>query len=195
MVAGGIGNTASSPSRFAAGSDAQAQNDGAFVWGDDSTVSRIASTNNNSVTMRAPGGFQFYTSSSGRAGAGVYIPPGGNSWISVSDRNAKKGFAPVDCEGVLDKLARIPIEQGHYKWEADNGTPNIGPMAQDFKAAFYPGRDDTGISTMEFDGVELAAIEGLNRKLNEKGAEIQELKQSVAQPREPVAQLTQAKSH
>ena len=37
-----------------------------------------------------------------------------------------------------------------------------GAMAQDFKAAFYPGRDDKSISTLEFDGVELAAIQGLN---------------------------------
>jgi len=55
--------------------------------------------------------------------------------------------------------------------------PNIGPMAQDFKKAFYPGRDDRGITTLEFDGVELAAIQGLNQKLNEKDAEIQTLKQ------------------
>ena len=48
-------------------------------------------------------------------------------------------------------------------------------MAQDFKAAFYPGRDK-GISTLEFDGVELAAIQGLNQKLNEKDAEIQDFK-------------------
>jgi hypothetical protein len=52
--------------------------------------------------------------------------------------------------------------------------PNIGPMAQDFKAAFYPGRDNKGISTLEFDGVELAAIQGLNQKLEEKTARIQE---------------------
>jgi uncharacterized coiled-coil protein SlyX len=49
-------------------------------------------------------------------------------------------------------------------------------MAQDFKKAFYPGRDDRGISTLEFDGVELAAIQGLNQKLNEKDAQIQTLK-------------------
>ena len=38
-------------------------------------------------------------------------------------------------------------------------------MAQDFKAAFYPGTDDKSITTLEFDGVELAAIQGLNQKL------------------------------
>jgi hypothetical protein len=54
--------------------------------------------------------------------------------------------------------------------------PNIGPMAQDFKHAFYPGRDDKGITTLEFDGVELAAIQGLNQKLEQKETEITELK-------------------
>jgi uncharacterized coiled-coil protein SlyX len=76
----------------------------------------------------------------------------------------------------LDKLAAIPIQQWNYKWESDKDVPNIGPMAQDFKKAFYPGRDDRGISTLEFDGVELAAIQGLNQKLNEKDAQIQTLK-------------------
>jgi hypothetical protein len=44
-----------------------------------------------------------------------------------------------------------------------------------------PGRDDKSISTLEFDGVELAAIQGRNQKLEEqtkeKNAEIQNLKQ------------------
>ena len=38
-------------------------------------------------------------------------------------------------------------------------------MAQDFKAAFYPGRDDKSITTLEADGVALAAIQGLNEKV------------------------------
>ena len=86
---------------------------------------------------------------------------------------------------VLDKLAAIPIQQWNYKWEKDGDAPNIGPMAQDFKRAFFPGRDDKGISTLEFDGVELAAIQGLNRKLEaqmkDKDAEIQSLKAKAAQ--------------
>jgi uncharacterized coiled-coil protein SlyX len=50
-------------------------------------------------------------------------------------------------------------------------------MAQDFKGAFYPGRDDKSITTLEFDGVELAAIQGLNRKIEEKNAEIGKLEE------------------
>ena len=62
-------------------------------------------------------------------------------------------------------------------------------MAQDFKSAFYPGRDDKTISMLEFDGVALAALQGLNRKLEEKDAEIQALKQSVAELKQLVSQL------
>jgi hypothetical protein len=72
---------------------------------------------------------------------------------------------PVDYQAVLSKLARVPVEQWNYKWEADGEVPNLGPMAQDFKGAFYLGRDDKSISTLEFDGVELAAIQGLNEKV------------------------------
>jgi hypothetical protein len=100
---------------------------------------------------------------------------------------------PVDCQAVLEKLAAIPIQQWNYKWEKDSDVPNIGPMAQDFKHAFYPGRDDKGIGTLEFDGVELAAIQGLNQKLNEKDAEIQDLKQSVADLKKLVQSLAEKK--
>jgi TolA-binding protein len=54
-------------------------------------------------------------------------------------------------------------------------------VAQDFKPAFYPGRDDKSITTLEFDGVALAAIQGLNQKLEDqleqKQTEITELQQ------------------
>lgn len=175
-IPGGYENLASAAYALAAGQNAQATNTGALVWSDDSSSSAFTSTNNNSFSARAAGGFQFYTTSSGRGGAGLYVAPGGNSWVTISDRNAKKDFAPVNYQAVLDKLAEVPIEQWHYQWESDRDTPNIGPMAQDFIHAFYPGRDDKGISTLEFDGVELAAIQGLNQKLAEKDAEIADLK-------------------
>ncbi len=105
---------------------------------------------------------------------------GSGGWVNSCDRNAKKNFQPVDTVAVLDKLAAIPIQRWNYKWEEDTAVPNIGPMAQDFIHAFYPGRDDKGISTLQFDGVELAAIQGLNQKLEQqskaKDEEIQDLK-------------------
>jgi len=110
--------------------------------------------------------------------------------VVVSDRNAKKNFQSVDTVAMLEKLAAIPIERWNYQWEKDSDVPHLGPMAQDFKGAFYPGRDDKTISMLEFDGVALAALQGLNQKLEEKDVEIQALKQSVAELKQLVSQLT-----
>jgi hypothetical protein len=164
-IAMGYSTVTSNRYSMAAGAYATAAHIGSFVWGD-STVAGIASTNANSVTMRASGGYRLFSNSG--ATAGVFLAPGGTSWSSISDRNAKKNFAPVDGKDILQKLAAIPVQQWNYKWESDDATPNIGPMAQDFKGAFYPGRDDKAITTQEFDGVELAAIQGLDRKVEEQ---------------------------
>jgi Chaperone of endosialidase len=168
MVPGGANNIASGSYSFAAGYDAFAVNNGAFVWAD-SVNSILTSTNDNSVTMRASGGYRLFSNSG--ATAGVFLAPGGASWASVSDRNAKKNIRAVNDEEILDKLSRVPVEQWNYKSESDHATPNLGPMAQDFKAAFYPGRDNRSITTLEFDGVELAAIQGLNEKLEVRSQE------------------------
>jgi hypothetical protein len=189
-VPGGILNSASGSYCFAAGYQAQAIHQGAFVWADTSGGS-LSSTAANQFTARASGGVRFFSNSG--ATAGVSLAPGGTSWATISDRNAKKNFTPVSAEKILGKLAAMPIEQWNYKWEPDNATPNIGPMAQDFVKAFYPGRDDKSITTLEFDGVELAAIQGLNQKLNDKDAEIQELKQSVAELKKLVQSLAEKK--
>ena len=44
----------------------------------------------------------------------------------------------------------------------------MGPMAQDFYAAFGLGSGDTTITSLDPDGVALAAIQGLNQKLTEE---------------------------
>ena len=54
---------------------------------------------------------------------------------------------------------------------------HIGPMAQDFHAAFQlDGADDKHISVVDEGGVALAAIQGLNQKLEEQRAENADLK-------------------
>ncbi len=174
-IPGGWENTATSHA-FAAGRRAKANHQGAFVWGD-STAADITSTSANSVTMRAAGGYRLFSNAA--TNAGVSLAAGGTAWAVISDRNVKKDFAPVDGIDILKKLAAIPITRWHYKWEQSDTTPHIGPMAQDFKAAFYPNRDDKSITTQEADGVALAAIQGLNQKLEEQKAENIGLKQRL----------------
>ncbi len=192
-VAGGNGNTASGEGSFAAGSQAHAGHNGSFVWADNNSPFTFSSTTANQFRVRATGGVAFVTAidGSGNVMSGVHLLSGDTAWSSISDKNAKKNFQPVDGKAILDKLAAIPVEKWNYKWEADTNTPHIGPMAQDFKGAFYPGRDDKSISTLEFDGVELAAIQGLNEKMETRShddeinirkleAENAELKQRLA---------------
>jgi hypothetical protein len=194
-IPGGYNNLATNAS-FAAGSNAKADDPGSFVWADSSTPD-FHSTAANQFAVRCTGGAKFVTAidGSGAQTAGVRLLAGDTAWSSISDKNAKKNFQPVDSKVVLEKLAAIPVQNWNYKWEADTEPPHLGPMAQDFKAAFYPGRDDKSISTLEFDGVELAAIQGLNQKLNERDAEIQQLKQSVLELKQMVSQLTEEKSN
>lgn len=167
MVVGGYSNKVTAAYSLAAGSRAQATHPGSFVWSDNATTSPFYSSNNNQFAVRCFGGALFVTGGTLDKPVGVKLDSGATSWSALSDRNAKKNFQPVDGKEVLAKLIKMPIQKWNYTAEPDEATPHIGPMAQDFKPAFYPGRDDKGISTLEFDGVELAAIQGLNQKLEE----------------------------
>jgi hypothetical protein len=77
-----------------------------------------------------------------------------------SDRNKKENFAEVDARQILEKVANLPIQQWNYIAD-DSKVPHIGPMAQDFYAAFNIGADDKHIATVDADGVALAAIKAL----------------------------------
>lgn len=80
-----------------------------------------------------------------------------------SDRNLKENFAAIDQKTVLQRLASLPISTWNFI-ENDNKTKHMGPMAQDFYAAFGLGADDKHISTVDADGVAFAAIQELNNR-------------------------------
>ena len=87
------------------------------------------------------------------------------TFVSASDRNLKENFRPTDPREVLNKVTALPISSWNYKDDASSR--HLGPMAQDFHAAFGVGPDDRHIATVDADGVALAAIQGLNQKLEE----------------------------
>jgi len=208
-IAMGVGTTASGNTSTAMGTYAQAVNDFSFVWSDYQGgmmgPSYFASTANNQFSVRASGGVRFVTGGTGMTLDGQRVLTNGASgvsltgtFVSVSDRNVKKDFAAVDSVGILEKLAAMPVTQWHYQWEDAGVTPHIGPMAQDFKAAFYPGTDDKSITTLEFDGVELAAIKGLNEKVDSEvsalragNAELKQQNDALAQKLDALEKLVQ----
>jgi hypothetical protein len=172
-VSGGSGNRASeSFATVPGGVRAFATNSGAFVWsGDDSEDTR--SFGNNTFTVRAEGGVRFY-SANGPA-TGVSLAAGSGTWTSLSDRDAKENFEQVDGTAILAKVAAMPVMTWNYKTQKAD-IRHIGPMAQDFKKAFGIGETDTGITTVDADGVALAAIQGLIEELKARDKTIEELK-------------------
>jgi hypothetical protein len=99
------------------------------------------------------------------------------TFVSASDRNTKENFKPVDPRAVLAKVVALPLSEWNYK--SDTASRHLGPMAQDFYAAFGVGPDDKHIATVDADGVALAAIQGLNQKLEQKETEITDLKRRL----------------
>jgi trimeric autotransporter adhesin len=168
-IPGGESNTVSADYAFAAGRHAHAAHQGAFVWSD-STGTTFASTNNNEFAARAHGGVRFQTG----AGTGVKLSPGSGSWASLSDRNAKTHFASVNTREILGRVATLPLSTWSYKAQ-DKSVRHIGPVAQDFRAAFDVGEDERTITTVDADGVALAAIQALNDIVKEKDAAISQL--------------------
>ena len=174
-VPGGAGNLASGNYSLAAGRGAIAQYAGSFVWGD-STAALIASTAANQFIARAAGGVTFYSDAA--ATVGVRLPAGGAGWSGVSDRNLKENARPADSAAVLERAAALPISTWNLKTQ-DAGVRHMGPMAQDFHAAFGVGEDATHIGYGDADGVALAAIQGLYARLRKLEAENRDLRQRL----------------
>lgn len=98
---------------------------------------------------------------------GVPVPQGQEfcgSACPISDREQKENFTPIDASEVLDRVADLEITSWNYTAEGTS-VRHLGPMAQDFKAAFGLGSTDKAIFLVDADGVALTAIQALNREL------------------------------
>jgi len=105
-----------------------------------------------------------------------------------SDRNVKQDFSPVSQAEILEKVAQLPISEWSYKQDA--ATRHIGPMGQDFYSIFNIGTDEKHIAPIDEGGVALAAIQGLNQKLEQKETEIIELKARLERLEQLMSQQT-----
>lgn len=163
-IPGGTQNTASGSCSFAAGTQAQANHDGSFVWADPGTAG-FASTDTNQFLIRASGGVGIGTASPGfplEMASGAHVTTGG-TWTNASDRNLKEHFTPVDRQALLENIAELSIERWNYKNENES-VQHIGPVAQDFYALFGVGGNDKSISSIDPAGIALAAIQELHRQ-------------------------------
>jgi hypothetical protein len=131
----------------------------------------------NTITFVTTGNERMRLEASGNLGVGTNNPSEklhivGNILATGtitpnSDRNAKTDIKPVDPTAILERVSKMPIQQWRFKTETDD-VKHIGPMAQDFRSAFGLGAHATAIATVDADGVALAAIQGLNQKLEQQ---------------------------
>src|SRR5262249_39989100 len=98
-----------------------------------------------------------------------------------SDRAAKREFSTVDGDRVLKQLSGLPITEWSYREEP--GVRHVGPMAQDFKTSFGVGGDDRVIHGVDANGVALAAIQALERRVSILERESRELREENARLR------------
>lgn len=116
----------------------------------------------NSFNVRATGGVKFVTgyTPSGKQ-LGVVLNAASSSWSVLSDRDSKDHVVAVDGVHVLETLVhKVPISTWSY--EGDESVRHMGPMAQDFFDAFRLGDSRRHISSIDADGVAMAALQGLH---------------------------------
>ena len=108
--------------------------------------------------------------------------PGYSGWSCTSDREAKENFVAANGEEILARLVAMPLYSWNYKG-VDPALRMLGPTAQDFDAAFGLANADKTIAGGNVDGVALAAIQGLNAKLEtmlaQRDAEIRALRDEL----------------
>ena len=119
------------------------------------------------------------------AGEAFNVDPNGNMTLAgtlteSSDANLKENFQKVEGREVLDRLAAVPIRTWNFKKDKAE-VRHMGPVAQDFHAAFGLSGDPQHIAPLDANGVALAAIQELDRSVQEKRSEIEALKKHNAE--------------
>lgn len=163
----GTNVVASANYSVAMGKEVSAGHNGSFCLGDEEFGNTLTSSTTNQMNMRFKNGYRLFTNSGSTVG--VQVAAGGNSWATISDRRKKENFQGVDGESFLKKIAQMPLSSWNYIGQDKKVFRHYGPMAQDFFAAF--GHDgigtignDTTIASADIDGVNLIAIQALEKR-------------------------------
>ncbi len=140
---------------------------GTMVMGDESTTDSVRNQADNEFRARYNGGFRLRVSTAANGntpGAGgnvgcdltVAVP----TWTCASSRTVKQAFEDVDGDYVLARIAATPVTT----WEMIGDSTHIrhmGPVAEDFHAAFGLGLGPTAIGLGDIDGVNFAGVKAL----------------------------------
>ncbi|HET7233759.1 MAG TPA: tail fiber domain-containing protein [Longimicrobium sp.] len=180
---------------------------GTMAMGDESTTDSVRNQADNEFRIRYNGGIRLRVSTAANGntpGAGgnvgcdltVAVP----SWTCASSRTLKENFVAVDGEDVLTRIRGIPITTWNMTG-ADQNVRHLGPVAEDFYHAFPLGLGETTIGLGDIDGVNLAGVKALEartthlqQQLDQRTAEVTQLRGELAELRAQVQALAAAQS-
>ncbi|NOT52166.1 MAG: hypothetical protein HOP10_12910 [Chitinophagaceae bacterium] len=158
--------------------------EGALIIGDNSTTTVLASAIPNSFRARFDGGYRFFTSAAATTAESCLLAAGTNAWSTTSDVRLKENFEKINGEDFLKKISAMNLTSWNYKKQDASKFRHYGPMAQDFYAAF--GKDkygtignDTTINSADFDGVNLIAIQALEKRTSLQKTETEKITSSL----------------
>jgi hypothetical protein len=179
-VPGGLLNEAAGTHSLAAGQRAHVspEHTGAFLYAD-SIAADFNSAAADEFAVRATGGVRFVTGvdGEGTSTTGAILPAGSGAWSSLSAQWAKAGVRPVDPPAVLALVTELPVSTWYYR-EQDASVQHMGPMAEDF-AVFGLGDEEGYISSVDADGISLAAIQGLHALVEEQGLSLADQEERI----------------
>jgi hypothetical protein len=190
-IGGGRDNIAQGDYSVAAGRRAHASTTGSFIFADSQNFDFGPSVS-NFFGVRATGGVGLTIAIDPTTGGVTQfcnlLPPIA-SWSCTSDRDAKENFVAADGKDILQRLVAMPLFSWNFKG-ADPTIRSLGPTAQDFYAAFSLGKNDKTIANVNLEGVALAAIQGLNAKVDEQQREIADLRRVLLELRSAIEVTT-----
>jgi trimeric autotransporter adhesin len=186
--------TASGSYSTAMGVRARAGHAGSFVWssstaGEGLPADSLVSSAIGQFSLRAVGGIRMFTNES--MTSGMILGAGSSTPSAVSDRHRKENFAALDGEDVLLRLRQVPVTSWNYIAEGAH-VRHVGPMAQDWYAAFRLNDDSLTINLGDLDGINLAAIQALDERTRwvpELTAEVEALRREAAAREDRMAEL------
>ena len=119
------------------------------------------------ISKQGSGGAEIKIDALGDVNGPTFVVDGSVSATNVmfsSTRDKKADFESVDTADVLDRLGSLDLQTWRYKTE-DASVRHMGPIAEDFAAAFELGNDEKAITVTDVNGVALAAIQALYEKV------------------------------
>jgi hypothetical protein len=151
--------------------------------------------------LRAPGGIVLRTSFASNSVAGVGgntgcdLPSGSGTFTCSSSRTIKENFLAVNGEDVLARIRATPVTTWNYIAEGRR-VRHLGPVAEDFHAAFGLGPSATSVGLGDIDGVNFAGVKALEartanlqRQLDARDGEVRQLRDEVSELRAQVQAL------